>query len=68
MMSEYGEYGMARMEFVMALEELIIRARPDVNIEDMDLVYAVDKLTKLLFGLHPLQAKDATNDPYIGQV
>ena len=67
-MSEYGEYGMARMEFVMALEELIVRARPDINIEDSDLVYTVDKLTKLLFGLHPLKDADTKFDDYIGSV
>ena len=39
---------MNRKEFQMALEELIIRARPDMDIKDMD--YSVRTLEEDMFG------------------
>ena len=62
------EYKMSREEFRAELEELILAARPDVNIGTHDIRYHLEKLEDVLFGIRDKGDLPDSFSEYLGSL
>jgi hypothetical protein len=64
-----SDYKMPRQEFRAEIQELVISARPDVDISLHDIRYHLDKLEEILFGLRGVKDKPPdVFDEYLGKI
>ena len=63
-----SDYKMSREEFRAELEELILAARPDVNIGTHDIRYHLEKLEDVLFGIRDGNDLPDSFSEYLGSL